>query len=718
MRDPAAPPALLFGHNGEVTSVAWCPADPCQLATASDDATVRVWTLGDGWRAAADGHRAAAAASAREERRGAERAAAAAAAGGSGAGSARAAAGAAAAASEGRQAAARASRAAARDLMRSGSRRSGDARGLGSSAAGGTPLGTSPGTGTPGTSRPSSRLRQALITDRLPQLVLVPSTAGRMEREPPMGPAAAAVAAAAAVDMDVDERGASVVDDGARQLAAAPSHGTPPRRWLAQFGGRAATPVAWGTWSSGQQDSPQQQQPRPQQPPQTRHQQQPQQQQDQRHQQPRGTDAGPSGPGPGANSALAGGGQLPSGQPLISCPRHPFGCRCYSNGDSFAVYEDAPSSAAGPSAAPAGPSGGQAASGGVGRMCRTLSFDTSLIEPSAPQQDDEEQEQQQQQQQQQPAADESQRRRGRQEESAGSGGLAAAPGHRALRRSCLCLASSFGFPEVTRSGSPSRDSWPAISNGQQQQGRQLPLTEDHQPHPAHRFRQQRDQPRLSGLSNGPSADENAPVAGMPGRRPTLAMAAAAGVRGAAAARAAAVAAAVDSEQRPALASLPVPGEPSEGDLPPPGCRGDGRQRAAQSGGDGGGEAPPGFAFFGHHHQQQDQQQDHQQLAQQQLGGLLLHLDSQEQPDQGPPHPGSQPGLSRHQKRQASDRQQPPGAGGASGSGVVQPAGAQDPNPGGAYVEPSGRKRQRKLSDLWVGGAGGLEDQSSRFEPFD
>ncbi|KFM25464.1 Denticleless protein-like protein [Auxenochlorella protothecoides] len=31
------------GHEGEVTAVAWCPTDPDRLASAADDATVRVW---------------------------------------------------------------------------------------------------------------------------------------------------------------------------------------------------------------------------------------------------------------------------------------------------------------------------------------------------------------------------------------------------------------------------------------------------------------------------------------------------------------------------------------------------------------------------------------------------------------------------------------------------------------------------------------------------
>lgn len=45
---PDEPPVSLPGHAGEVTAVAWCPADHCQIATAADDATLRVWTLDRG----------------------------------------------------------------------------------------------------------------------------------------------------------------------------------------------------------------------------------------------------------------------------------------------------------------------------------------------------------------------------------------------------------------------------------------------------------------------------------------------------------------------------------------------------------------------------------------------------------------------------------------------------------------------------------------------
>jgi denticleless len=38
-------PLTLAGHEREVTTVAWCPTDPCQLASAADDCTVRVWNV-------------------------------------------------------------------------------------------------------------------------------------------------------------------------------------------------------------------------------------------------------------------------------------------------------------------------------------------------------------------------------------------------------------------------------------------------------------------------------------------------------------------------------------------------------------------------------------------------------------------------------------------------------------------------------------------------
>lgn len=41
----ASEPLTLAGHEGEVTAVAWCSTDAGQLATAADDATVRVWSV-------------------------------------------------------------------------------------------------------------------------------------------------------------------------------------------------------------------------------------------------------------------------------------------------------------------------------------------------------------------------------------------------------------------------------------------------------------------------------------------------------------------------------------------------------------------------------------------------------------------------------------------------------------------------------------------------
>ncbi|XP_013408542.1 denticleless protein homolog [Lingula anatina] len=43
--DPLSSPVLLKGHLGEVTSVAWNPADFTQAVTLSDDSTMRVWRL-------------------------------------------------------------------------------------------------------------------------------------------------------------------------------------------------------------------------------------------------------------------------------------------------------------------------------------------------------------------------------------------------------------------------------------------------------------------------------------------------------------------------------------------------------------------------------------------------------------------------------------------------------------------------------------------------
>ena len=38
-------PHVLRGHDAEVTTVAWCPSDFSQLATAADDYTVKVWSI-------------------------------------------------------------------------------------------------------------------------------------------------------------------------------------------------------------------------------------------------------------------------------------------------------------------------------------------------------------------------------------------------------------------------------------------------------------------------------------------------------------------------------------------------------------------------------------------------------------------------------------------------------------------------------------------------
>ena len=42
---PGDAPTRLVGHGAEVTGVAWCPTDGGEVATCSDDATVRVWRL-------------------------------------------------------------------------------------------------------------------------------------------------------------------------------------------------------------------------------------------------------------------------------------------------------------------------------------------------------------------------------------------------------------------------------------------------------------------------------------------------------------------------------------------------------------------------------------------------------------------------------------------------------------------------------------------------
>ncbi|KAH9121715.1 hypothetical protein LEN26_010554 [Aphanomyces euteiches] len=41
-----APAAVLRGHQGEVSSVAWCKSDFTKIASCSDDGTVRVWHMG------------------------------------------------------------------------------------------------------------------------------------------------------------------------------------------------------------------------------------------------------------------------------------------------------------------------------------------------------------------------------------------------------------------------------------------------------------------------------------------------------------------------------------------------------------------------------------------------------------------------------------------------------------------------------------------------
>lgn len=42
---PNAAPLVLEGHHGEVSGVAWCASDACQVATCGDDATVKVWKV-------------------------------------------------------------------------------------------------------------------------------------------------------------------------------------------------------------------------------------------------------------------------------------------------------------------------------------------------------------------------------------------------------------------------------------------------------------------------------------------------------------------------------------------------------------------------------------------------------------------------------------------------------------------------------------------------
>lgn len=45
---PATPPLYLDGHGAEVTGVDWHPTDMCQMASCSDDGTVRVWKVARG----------------------------------------------------------------------------------------------------------------------------------------------------------------------------------------------------------------------------------------------------------------------------------------------------------------------------------------------------------------------------------------------------------------------------------------------------------------------------------------------------------------------------------------------------------------------------------------------------------------------------------------------------------------------------------------------
>ncbi|KAF0711576.1 Aste57867_5197 [Aphanomyces stellatus] len=46
VQSTGAPAAVLCGHQGEVSSVAWCKSDFTKIASCSDDGTVRVWHIG------------------------------------------------------------------------------------------------------------------------------------------------------------------------------------------------------------------------------------------------------------------------------------------------------------------------------------------------------------------------------------------------------------------------------------------------------------------------------------------------------------------------------------------------------------------------------------------------------------------------------------------------------------------------------------------------
>ncbi|KAI8476372.1 MAG: WD40-repeat-containing domain protein [Monoraphidium minutum] len=677
--DPSAPPVRLYGHNGEVTSVAWCPSDPCQLATASDDATVRVWTLGAGRHEAAAAHAAAAGAAEREERRAAERATAAAAAaavgprraGGAGA--------------RGGQASARDRRAAVRDYARAPGRRSGGLMAAAASpAAAGAAAAAAPPPATPGSGPSSARpLRQALITERL------------QHAQPPAPSSAPPAGAAGALN------GARTGAGGAE--AAAPARGaasTPPAPRGRPSRPGALTPLAWA-WSGQHPEA---------------------------H------------PPLAAGASSSGGGPFPGlgGPPL--CPRHPFGCRCHSGGDEFSVFEDPSCQGGAAGTSVGGPAGGAGArrtgdGGGSGApapaLQRALSFDTSIIEASAPQQEDaapgrrepggshateqqpslerREQRPEREQQQQQdsgshqndggsshharPQQEEqgpAQRRRGPDAGAAQRHMGPPPPAHAGSRlgRSCLGRAAGFGFPEVERSGSPSRDSWPAVQGSGSLErlgsvhmsvpasGRLAPQQQQQQQAlPAHHQQQEEGgrQPQPGGgpllelsaaaaSGAGPSGDENAllPAAPLlPPRSP------AAGQRQAEQQawqrQQGGGGGGGDQQGRGALASLPMPLFSQGGSATLSGSK-----RQASSGA------------------------EHQ-----------WRPDGRQQQDQGGPS-GSVGGGGAEQA--AAWQQQGAAAGGEQGEPGAPAAGtAQAP------------KRQRRLMDL--AGWAPIEDESSRFEPF-